>query len=164
MADLIALAKEYAPVVQLIASFVFGAGGGVTALNLAMKKQRRVLANLQRPVMVIGTPGEDMQSQTALLNEVGLFTVKYNCSEKAIDHLSNDHRLLVLGYGDRTQFFKVFERARAVRMPILVYAKPDSVPKEDRETISGYSFASLCNTDLRLISDVFAVMSTFPEK
>lgn len=165
MADLASLAQEYGPsLLQWVISLGLGAGAGVGVVKLALKKQRRVLANLQRPIMVIGTDGEDMQSQADLLRKVDLFTVNYHRSEKALDHLSDEHRLLILGYGDKDQFHRAFDCAKSRRMPVLVYAKPDSVPKEDRDKISGYSFAALCNTDLRLVSDVFAVMSTFPEK
>lgn len=165
MADWIEIIKDNGPqIAQWAINLGLGAGGGVAVVRLALKKQRRVLANLQRPIMVIGTDGEDMQSQVELLRKVDLFTVDYHRTDKATDHLSDDHRLLILGYGNKAQFDQAFDCARTRRVPVLVYAKPDSVPKEDREKISGYSFAALCNTDLRLVSDVFAVMSTFPEK
>lgn len=156
------LKEQWPQILQWIVSLGLVAGG--IDLKLAQKKQKRVLANLSRPIMVIGTDGEDMQSQVELLRKVDLFTVDYHRSDKATDHLSDHHRLLILGYGDKAQFDRAFECARTRRVPVLVYAKPDSVPKEDRDKISGYSFAALCNTDLRLVSDVFAVMSTFPEK
>lgn len=148
---------------QWASSLGFGAVGGLVHFQLALKKQRRVLANLQRPIVVISLEGADMSHQSDLLADVGLFCVNHHRGEKAADFFRPDHRLLVIGYADNDSFHDAFERARQLRMPILVYASPGAVPDASLEKIRGYSYASLCNTDLRLISDVFAVMSTFPE-
>jgi hypothetical protein len=137
--------------------------GGID-IKLAQKKQKRVLSNLKRPIMVIGTEDTDMVDQVKLLEEVGLFSVTNHRGDKATDFLKAEHRLIVLGFADNDRFSRAFECARSRAMPVLVYAKPGSVSSEGMAKISGYSFASICNTDLRLISDVFAVMSTFPEK
>jgi len=165
MSNWIELIKEYGPqVAQWAISLGLGASGGLGAAKVALKKQRRVLANLQRPIMVIGTQDADMIDQIKLLKEVDLFSVTDHRGEKATDFVKAGHRLMVLGYSDSDRFARAFDCAKSRTMPVLVYAKPNSVSPEGMAKISGYSYASLCNTDIRLVSDVFAVMSTFPEK
>jgi len=160
------LLKENGPLIgQWLISLGLGATGGLGAAKLAVKRQRRVMANLRRPIIVIGTPGQDLKDQHRLLKKVDLFEVSDHADgEKASDYLTTEHRLMVLGYSATAEYKKAFEKARSCRLPVLIYAKPGAVSKEDLDEISGYSFASLCNTDLRLVSDVFALMSTFPEK
>jgi len=166
MNEWIKLIKENGPqLIQWAISLGLGAGGGLGAVKIAAKKQRRVINNLQRPIMVIGTTDSDMTDQVRLLKEVGLFDVSDVLrGDKAIDFLNTKHRLLVLGFSTEPLFTKAFDCARSRQIPVLVYAKPGAVPPEQMAAITGYSFASICNTDLRLVSDVFAVMSTFPEK
>ncbi len=115
--------------------------------------------------MLIGTAEDDLVAQARLLREVGLFDVPdVHRGEKALDYLKPEHRLLVVGYSPTPVYRRIFERARHRQLPMLVYAKPGAVVQEDIAQISDYSYASVCNTDLRLVSDVFALMSTFPEK
>lgn len=165
MSDWIEIIKSNGPqILQGAMQIGLGAGGGAAVVKLALKKQRRVLANLQRPIMVIGTETSDMEDQIKLLSEVGLFSVTSHRGDKATDFVKAEHRLIVLGYSDSECFNRAFDFAKTRGMPVLVYAKPGAIPPDGMARISGYSYASVCNTDLRLISDVFAVMSTFPEK
>jgi len=150
---------------QWTVTLAVGAGGGWGAFRLAAKRHRRVMSNLRRPVMIIGTTDTDLTDQQRLLRAVDLFDVSdVHRGEKAIDFISAEHRLLILGYSDSPLFPRAFECARSKQIPVLVYAKPGAVPNAQMSKICGYSFASICNTDLRLVSDVFALMSTFPEK
>ncbi len=166
MEKLIEILKDNGPqLLQWAISLGLGVGGGAGVVRLALKKQRRVMANLQRPIMVIGTDEGDMVDQARLLKEIDLFNVSdLHRGEKATDFLKSEHRLLVLGYSKNPSFKKAFDSARNRQIPVLVYAKPGAVPQDGMAEISGYSYASICNTDLRLVSDVFTLMSTFPEK
>lgn len=165
MADWIDLIKEHGPTIaQWVIGFGLGVGGGASVVQLALRKQRRVLTNLRRPIMVIGTGDTDMIDQIKLLKEVDLFTVTDHRGDKATDFVKPEHRLLVLGFAENDRYNRAFECARSRGIPLLIYAKPGSISSDGMSKISGYSYASLCNTDLRLVSDVFSVMSTFPEK
>jgi hypothetical protein len=144
-------------------SLGLGAIGGLVPIQLAQKKQRRVLANLQRPILVISIDQADMSHQFKLLERVDLFSVEYSDTSKAVDLIRANHRLVIVGYSQGDSFNQIIGKAKTLNIPVIVYARPGAVLKDDLAQISGYSFASLCNTDVRLVSDVFAIMSTFPE-
>jgi len=155
--------KDYWPqILQWLVSLGLVIGG--IDIKLAQKKQKRVLSNLKRPIMVIGTQDADMIDQIKLLKEVDLFTVGDHRGDKATDFVKPEHRLLIVGYADNDRFNRAFECAKSRSIPVLIFAQAGSIPPEGMAKISGYSYSSVCNTDLRLVSDVFAVMSTFPEK
>src|SRR5437016_4910931 len=107
----IELIKDNGPLlINWLLSLGLCATGGVGADKLAMNKKRRVISNLLRPIMIIGTPGQDMKDQERLLKEVGLFVLS-DLAEgaKAPDSLHPKHRLLILGYSGTSEFQKAFE-------------------------------------------------------
>ncbi len=56
-----------------------------------------------------------------------------------------------------------FAYAKSNDLPIIVFSGKHRLSDKDRDALKNYSFSSLCETQLRLVSDVFAVISTFPE-
>jgi hypothetical protein len=47
---------------------------------------------------------------------------------------------------------------------LLIYTKHDELDRagDDFKVLTGYSYHSICNLPLRLVNDVFTVLSTFP--
>jgi hypothetical protein len=69
-----------------------------------------------------------------------------------------------LGYGDDFPFFKaVFDKAVSYKIPIIIYTYGDSKALEPKHwnLLNNYQWYSVCNTPIRLISDIFTILSTF---
>lgn len=141
-------------------------GGGVIAIGYLSKMRpvwKRFTENVQRQVAVISTEDQPMDHEAELLERVGYF--------KKVKHINSDARnltlldgsaVIVVGYTPDSLVYKEsFDYAKSHKLPLIVFAGKNRLSNEDRDALKSYSFSSLCETDLRLVSDVFAVMSTF---
>jgi hypothetical protein len=128
------------------------------------KKEHRLFTNLQRPILIIATADKLMSHEAKLLERVGFFNVKQPSSDQRAVDLMNGNRLVIIGYTPDSQDFKdAFNAAKQREIPVIVYAGPTRITEEDMRLLQSYSHHSMCNTPLRLISDVFAIMGTYPE-
>ncbi len=128
------------------------------------KKEHRLFKNLQRPVGIIATEDKSMTHESVLLKRVGFFNIKDPSSDGRAVDLMNGNRLIIIGYSPNSQAFKdAFEAAKQRELPVIVYAGPTRITEDDMKLLQSYSHHSMCNTPLRLISDVFTLMSTLPE-
>jgi len=149
---------------QLIWPLVGGMLGAFALFKFFHKKERRLFKNIQRPIIVIGTEDKPMTHEFQLLRRVGFFNVKHHASESRAADLMNGNRLIIIGYSPNSQTFKdIFNAAKQKEIPVIVYAGPTRITSEDMDLLQSYSHHSMCNTPLRLISDVFALMGTYPE-
>ena len=149
---------------QILMSALFGAAGAWAWLKFFQRKERRLFKNIQRPIGIVGTTDVPMHHEAALLKRSGLFNVDEVSSDTRAADVIDDKRLIVIGYTPNSSAFKaVFKAAKNQRVPVIIYSKPGAITQEDLAVIQGYSHHALCNTPLRLTSDVFALMSTYPE-
>ncbi len=150
--------------IQILISLIGGAIGAAAWVHFFRKKETRLFKNIQRPIGIIGTSDTNMQHEAVLLERVGFFNVTTPSSDvRAIDVLDNK-RLVIIGYTPNSEQFKeVFLAAKQRAIPVIVYSGPARIDVEDMAMLQTYSHHSMCNTPLRLISDVFALMSTYPE-
>lgn len=157
MSDVITIIKDVWPIVVAVV-------GGSAWYRFVYKKERRLFKNIQRPIGVIATEDKPMTHEVQLLKRVGFFNVGGPSNDgRAID-LMNGNRLMIIGYSPNSaRFTEAFNAAKQREIPVIVYAGPTRITAEDLELLQGYSHHSMCNTPLRLISDVFAVMATYPE-
>ncbi|MDB5162112.1 MAG: hypothetical protein JWM52_620 [Candidatus Saccharibacteria bacterium] len=176
MADLSEIA-DIATIVQtawpvLTATGVIGAltgvGGTIAYGKLFRKKERRLLKNLQRKVAVVPARTGSMDHEIRLLQDVDFFIVDPLAADsRSIDTLNTKYRLAVLQYDDSDEghFWSTYESLQTKQVPVIVYAKPDEIrrDRDDLKRIQSYSLHTMCNTPLRLISDVASIMSTYPE-
>lgn len=151
-------------IIQLLWPLIGGLIGSWGWFQFFHKKERRLFKNLQRPVQIISTPDKPMNHESVLLKRVGFFNITEPSSDgRAID-LMNGNRLVIIGYTPNSQAFKdAFGAAKQREIPVIVYAGPTRITDEDMKLLQSYSHHSMCNTPLRLTSDVFAMMSTLPE-
>lgn len=151
-------------ILKIIWPLIGGLIGASAWYRFYRKKERRLFRNIQRPICIIGTTDKPMDHEAQLLERVGFFNVgKPSSDGRAID-LLNGKRLAILGYTPDSRVFKeAFNAAKQREIPVIVYAGPTRITPEDLELLGTYSHYSMCNTPARLISDVFAIMSTYPE-
>lgn len=161
--------------ISTIAQFVFWLaitfGGGFLVLGYIRNMRpvwKRFSDNVNRTLAVVSTEKQPMEHKADLLKRVGYFKkVKPVTADKRNLNLLEDCALIVVGYSPDSEVYKAtFKYAEAEKLPIIVFAGKNELDRngEDFKNLMGYSFGSLCQTELRLVSDVFAVMSTFPEK
>ena len=151
-------------IIQIIWPLVGGALGASVWLSFFHKKERRLFKNIKRPICIIGTTDESLTHEAKLLRRVGFFNVGEPSSDSREADLLNGSRLAVIGYTPKSQAFRdAFNAAKAREIPVVVYAGPARIDDDDIKLLKSYSHYSMCNTPLRLISDVFALMSTYPE-
>lgn len=151
-------------ILQFLWPIIGGIIGGLGWYQFFHKKERRLFKNIQRPICIIATEDKSMAHEAELLRRVGFFDVGNPTSDGRAADLMNDKRLVIIGYTPDSQAFKdAFNAAKQREVPVIVYAGPTRISNDDMGLLQGYSHHSMCNTPLRLISDVFSVMSTYPE-
>lgn len=141
--------------------FLLGAITVFLFIQFFFKKELRLFSNIKRPIMIIKSKGNDMELETKLLNETGFFNIEEPSSNPQITTNLNKHSLVIIGWSPQMKDFdKIIEKAESKKIPIIVYAK-GMIEGADRAKINDYYLHSLCQTPLRLINDVFGIISTF---
>lgn len=146
---------ETLPIIGRVFSFLVG-------LYFVCKKDFRLIQNLRRPIMVIGSSGKDMGLVISLINDAGFFRVEDpSKTTQNLDRIKR-HSVIVVGYtSGESEINKVIERARAKSIPVIVYAAPSEINKEDKKLLHGYSYAEMANTPFRLVNLIFSILSTY---
>lgn len=151
-------------ILQILYPLVAGAIGAAAWVRFFRKKETRLFKNIQRPIGLIGTRDISLHHEASLLQRVGLFNVGTPSSDVRAADVLDDKRLVILGYTPQSAEFKeAFLAAKQRAIPVIVYSGPARIEPEDMTMLQAYSHHSMCNTPLRLVSDVFALMSTYPE-
>lgn len=149
---------------QILVSVIVSLSVAVGWCCFFYRKERRLYKNIKRSIGIFPTESIDMKHEKNLLDRTKLFDVHMAATDVRAKDCITDHRLAIIGYSPESDMFReVFCDAKKEKIPVIVYSKPGRIDKEDMELIQGYSNQSMCNTPLRLISDVFAIMSTYPE-
>lgn len=160
-------ASDIATIAQLVLGLVVAFGGSFLAVQYIRKMRpvwKRFAENVGREVAVISTEQQPMEHEADILKRVGFFKVRPVAADARNLNLVRGSVLLVVGYSPDSKIYqKAFKYAENNGLPIIVFSGKHRLSDEDRTKLKTYSFSSLCETELRLVSDVFAVMSTFPE-
>jgi len=144
-------------VLEVVACFAF--------FTFFFRKEIRLFKNRKRPIMIFKSAGEDMEIETKLLRDSQLFNIPEEPTDKHqnIDRIKN-HSLIIIGYSaGMTNFEDIFNGAKNAGIPIIIYSK-DKIPDDIFNKLRNYSWYSICQVPLRLINDVFTILSTFPNK
>lgn len=145
--------------------FILGVLVCLAFLRFFFRKEIRLFNNRRRPIMIFKSTGEDMEIETKLLRDSKLFNIPEDPTDKHqnIDRIKN-HSLIIIGYSaGMTNFDDIFNGAKIAGVPVIVYSK-DKIPDDVFNKLRNYSWYSTCQVPLRLINDVFTVLSTFPNK
>ena len=145
--------------------FILGVLVCFAFLRFFFRKEIRLFNNRRRPIMIFKSTSEDMEVETKILRDSKLFNIPENPTDKHqnIDRIK-DHSLIIIGYSTgMTNFDDIFNGAKSVGVPVIVYSK-DKIPDDIFNKLRNYSWYSTCQVPLRLINDVFTILSTFPNK
>jgi len=153
---------------SLITFAVYFALGVLTCfafLRFFFRKEIRLFNNRCRPIMIFKSTDEDMEIETKLLRDSKLFNVPEDPTNKHqnIDRIKN-HSLIIIGYSEgMANFDDIFNGAKNAGVPVIIYSK-NKIPDDVFNKLRNYSWYSTCQVPLRLINDVFTILSTFPNK
>jgi hypothetical protein len=162
-------AANIANIAQLGVTLILASGGSILAVQYVRTMRpvwKRFARNVKREVAVISTEKQPMEHESNVLKRVGFFNIKSVSADSRNLDLLKGAVLIVVGYSPNSKLYReVFAYAKTNNLPIIVFARTHRLnPKgKDYKELKSYSFSSLCETELRLVSDVFAVISTFPE-
>lgn len=130
-----------------------------------MKKEVRLFLNRRRPIKIFYAKGQElnMAMETKTLRESGFFNIPEDPTDSYQDcnRLTN-HGLVIVGYTPGMKGLQeILHAVKAKRIPLIVYTKVQ-LEKADKELLEAYPWYSLCNVPLRVVSDAFTILSTFP--
>ena len=149
--------------VILLIGLVIGVGACISFIYFFFKKEWRLFQNRRRPIMIFRSADQNMGVAFNLLQDTKLFKVEEPTENYQDSIRLNKHSLVIIGYSSGMNGFKdIVESAKQKRIPIIVYAKPSDISDEDMKILNDYCYYSICNIPLRLINDVFTILSTFP--
>lgn len=149
-------------------SIITGSIGAFAYIKLFYKREKIINDNLKRPIKIFFPPGntqKDMEMEYNLLSRSGLFNVEKPTGDTRDAIRLDKHSLVILGCDRKMgNFDAVFKKVQEKKIPILVYTFGDNqaLQPEHWKALNEYPYYSVCNTPLRLTSDVFTMLSTFP--
>jgi hypothetical protein len=156
--------------VPLAAAIVGGVGGGAIAYRRAkkrfsVKKEDRLFANIQRPVALIPAENDPLDLEKRLLESIEFFNIdSLTADARNLDSITSKYRMAIIRYEDTDRFWRIFESLADRTIPMVIYSKPAEIKTDQLIRIQNYyTRYTLCNTPVRLVSDVFAIMSVYPE-
>ncbi|HSW74877.1 MAG TPA: hypothetical protein VLG16_03335 [Candidatus Saccharimonadales bacterium] len=160
-------AANIATIAEFLLSALIALSGGALLFGYIKKMRpvwKRFTSNIEREIAVISSDDQLMEHEAELLRKVGYFKKITSVAPDARNlDLLDSAALLVVGYTPNSRIYKeALAYAKSRGVPIIVYSGKHRLTNDDRDKLKDYTYSSLCETDLRLVSDVFAVMSTIP--
>lgn len=156
--------------ILIVISAVTGIIAAVSYFKLFYKREKIINNNLKRPIKIFFPPGnatKNMEMEYNLLSKSGLFNVEKPTSDFRDTVRISNHSLVILGCDEKMENFdSIFDKSAAQKIPILIYTFGDNKALQPKhwEKLNTYPYYSVCNTPLRLTSDVFTMLSTFPNE
>lgn len=107
-----------------------------------------------------------MEHEVRLLKDVEFFNIdSFAADGRSVDLINDRYRLVILRYEQGSKaFWHIYEQLAAKQILVIIYSAPMEIDmKQDMKRLQEYSLHTLCNTPVRLLSDVGAIMATYPE-
>ncbi|MEH2195472.1 MAG: hypothetical protein V7K98_22925 [Nostoc sp.] len=136
-------------------------------MNTILKREKIFFHNLQRKIKVFYPPYENNKEMEVEFEEIKnnrLFNADFRtCDIRKINNIDTKS-LVIIGCGSDFSYFEsVYIKATQYKIPVIIYTYGDSRALESKhwDLLNRYQWYSVCNTPIRLISDVFTILSTF---
>ena len=129
-----------------------------------LRKEVRLFLNRRRPIKIFYAPnGPNMQMEIKTLRASGFFKVPEDPTDNFQDcHNLTNHGLVIIGYAPGMPgLVDIVNAVKAKKIPLIVYTKA-RLAEDDQKLLETYPWYSLCNVPLRIVSDAFTILSTFP--
>ncbi|AFY43423.1 hypothetical protein [Nostoc sp. PCC 7107] len=158
-------------ILTIFSSIAVGSFTTYKFLDIIFKRERILFKNLERKIKIFDPPNKcnrDMSAEFAEIQKNPLFKkvepiLIPNTNIMQISNI-NHGSLIILGVGNDFNYFEaVFNEAKRQRSPIIIYTYGDSqvLQKNHWDLLNTYRWYSVSTSPLRLISDIFAILSTF---
>lgn len=152
----------------LVAGAITGLIVAIIIISFWLKKERTLVKNLKRPIMIINSAQQDMKFEAGLLRNSGFFSIPDDPSNdlRNLDDIKR-YCLLILAYSKETAIFNsAIQAARNSKVPVIIYAKQGEILPDgnDMDLIRGYYLAEIANSPLRLINLIFSILSVYKIK
>jgi len=152
----------------LVAGAITGLMVAIIIISFWLKKERTLVKNLKRPIMIINSAQQDMKFEAGLLRNSGFFSIPDdpNNDPRNLDDIKR-YCLLILAYSKETAIFNsAIQAARNSKVPVIIYAKQGEILPDgkDMDLIRGYYLAEIANSPLRLINLIFSILSIYKIK
>lgn len=143
-------------------------------LFFVYRKEMKLFRNFKRKLIVFAPENKygldmNMEAEVDVIKTNPLFkslSIDKKSSRQFINNIDKTS-LVILGIGnDFTYFKEVFDRARNYKIPLIIYTYGDNRALEPIHwnLLNSYQWYSVCITPLRLISEIFNILSTFDFK
>lgn len=163
--EIIRLGLDVYSLISLLIGIGIGLGIGMAFIVFFLKKEWGLFINRRRPIMIFKSEDQNMGIAFNLLSDSKLFKIETPTENYQDSVRLNKHSLVIVGYTKKMQGLKnIIDEAKNRRVPVIIYAKPSEIDQEDMKILEAYSYHSICNTPLRLVNDVFTILSTYPNK
>lgn len=156
-------------VIQLLVWMTGAVIGTWIFTSLFLRKERRLINNLQRPIAIVNLTGDQTMIETEVeqIKRNSLFkTPDVWQDARSVSFLSN-HCVVVIAITDSTvatEFTSVYQKAMELRKPVIIYTagnRQTNFINDNRTLIYSYPFHSIASAPLRLMGDIFSTLSTF---
>lgn len=107
----------------------------------------------------------NMGMETNILRDSKLFKIPEDPTNSYQDcNRIKNHSLVIIGYTPKMDGFKdILDAIKVKKIPVIVYTK-EQIDPDDRKLLDSYPWHSVCNFPLKLMNDVFTILSTFPNE
>ncbi|MCK5320742.1 hypothetical protein KAJ61_05140 [Candidatus Parcubacteria bacterium] len=134
------------------------------------KKEKRLFDNLSRPFEIY-TISDNIKSMEVEINLIKKNKFFHNCPDKALKDLRNvelseNLSLVILAIDLNTKeedFNNALNKVSSLKKPLILYTLGDKQIKwlYSNKDIKDYPLHTISNTPLRLVSDIFTILSTY---
>lgn len=156
------------PLISALIGVGVGVGVGWKKAQKAFqnKKEKRLFSNIARPVALLPTKEDPLELERRLLKSIDFFNVDlFPADARSLDEITKSYRLAIIRYEESETFWRIFETLAYRHIPLIIYSKPAEIPTPNLIRIQKhYTRYTICNTPVRLVSDVYAIMSVYPEE
>lgn len=154
-------------ILTILLSMAVGAFTTYKVVNNLLKRERIFFNNLKRKIKVFYPPYENNKEMEVEFEEIQknrLFNADFKtCDIRKINNIDTKS-LVIIGCGSDFSYFEsVYLKATQYKIPVIIYTYGDSRALESKhwDLLNTYQWYSVCNTPIRLISDIFTILSTF---
>lgn len=158
-------------VIRVLLACAVGFAAALGFLCFLFRHQIRLFRNLKKELLFVNLTGDHnaLEMEADLLTKGRLLSSPRVISDdRIIDNTDlAKYSLLVLGVNqdtDGTRFRNVYTKITALKKPVLIYTLGNrNVPFLHQEDyIKTYSQHAIVTTPIRLVGDIFTILSTFP--
>ncbi|MBU6500340.1 MAG: hypothetical protein KGJ89_00730 [Patescibacteria group bacterium] len=139
----------------------------ILAFRAIYRKERRFIKNISKRFTIFSLTSVSLDAELDLVKRSGLFNApgKIETDQRIFDGLDRNQGLLVLAIDEKTNeqtFEQIYRKIEALRKPVIIYTAGNRQIPWLTSDLHAYSFYTIATSPLRLMSDIFTILSTFP--